>query len=120
VVRVVDMGVYSEQVAVRDPHILLATTGQLPSTARLAMELRSAGATVSLIAPSRHPARALDLISHRAIYRASAPQQPSCALERNTAPVGQGVDRTINISCRKFCHSDVPRGVTGARRERGC
>jgi carbamoylphosphate synthase large subunit len=39
------------------------------------MELRSAGATVSLVAPSRHPARALDLISHRAIYRASAPQR---------------------------------------------
>jgi carbamoylphosphate synthase large subunit len=71
----VDMGVCSERDVARDPHVLLATTGQLPSTARLAMELRSAGATVSLIAPSCHPARALDLISHRAIYRASAPQR---------------------------------------------
>jgi carbamoylphosphate synthase large subunit len=75
VVRIVAMGAYSEPDVVRDPHILLATTGQLPSTARLAMELRSAGATVSLIAPSRHPARMLDLISHRAIYRASTPQR---------------------------------------------
>jgi hypothetical protein len=75
VVRVVDMGVHSEQDVVQDPHILLATTGQLPSTARLAMELHNAGATVSLIAPSHHPARALDLISHRAVYRASAPQR---------------------------------------------
>jgi hypothetical protein len=75
VVRVVDMGVNREQEPTRDPHILLATTGQLPSTARLAMELHNAGATVSLIAPSHHPARVLDLISHRAIYRASAPQR---------------------------------------------
>jgi hypothetical protein len=38
VVRIVAMGAYSEPDVVRDPHILLATTGQLPSTARLAME----------------------------------------------------------------------------------
>ena len=80
VVRAVDMGVHSEQDVVQDPHILLATTGQLPSTARLAMELHNAGATVSLIAPSHHPARALDLISHRAVYRAlgTTAQPGSC------------------------------------------
>jgi carbamoylphosphate synthase large subunit len=59
----------------REPHILLATTGKLPSTARLAMELRDAGAEVSLIAPANHPAWTLDLLAHRAIYRARAPQR---------------------------------------------
>jgi hypothetical protein len=58
---------------VRHVHILLATTGQLPSTARLAMEFHNAGARVSLIAPSNHPAWTLNLLSHRAIYRAPAP-----------------------------------------------
>ncbi len=57
-----------------NPHILLATTGQLPSTARLAMELHEAGARVSLIAPSNHPGRALDFVSNRATYRAFAPR----------------------------------------------
>jgi carbamoylphosphate synthase large subunit len=61
--------------ATRDPHILLATTGQLPSTARLAMELNEAGAQVSLIAPSNHPAWTLELLRHRSIYRASAPRR---------------------------------------------
>jgi carbamoylphosphate synthase large subunit len=75
VVRMADRGVHNEQRGVRNPHILLATTGQLPSTARLAMELHSAGATVGLIAPRRHPAWALDLMSHRATFRASAPQR---------------------------------------------
>jgi hypothetical protein len=56
------------------PHILLATTGQLPSTARLAMELHSAGARISLIAPSNNSAKVLDFISDRAIYRALAPR----------------------------------------------
>jgi hypothetical protein len=56
------------------PHILLATTGQLPSTARLAMELHEAGALVSLIAPSNHPGWALDFLSNRLTYRALAPQ----------------------------------------------
>ncbi|MDB5401015.1 MAG: hypothetical protein QOF70_5752 [Acetobacteraceae bacterium] len=57
-----------------EPHILLATTGQLPSTARLAMELHAAGARVSLIAPNNHPARVLDFISDRLTYRALAPR----------------------------------------------
>lgn len=58
----------------RDPHILLATTGQLPSTARLAMELRKAGAQVSLISPANHPGRALDMISEQVTYRALCPR----------------------------------------------
>ena len=57
------------------PHILLATTGQLPSTARLAMELHDAGARVSLIAPKNHPARALDFLLSRIVYRASSPRR---------------------------------------------
>lgn len=58
----------------REPHILLATTGQLASTARLAMELHDAGCRVSLIAPNNHPARALGLFANKAVYRATAPQ----------------------------------------------
>jgi len=58
----------------RDPHILLATTGRLASTARVAMELQNAGATVSLLAPANHPAMALDVLSHKLIYSAVFPQ----------------------------------------------
>jgi hypothetical protein len=58
-----------------DPHILLATTGQLPSTARLAMELHDAGARVSLIAPGNHPARALDILADCSLYHAFAPRR---------------------------------------------
>ena len=57
-----------------EPHILLATTGQLPSTARLAIELHDAGARVSLIGPNNHPAKALSLLSDRLIYRAMTPR----------------------------------------------
>jgi len=64
-----------DHMPVRAPHILLATTGQLPSTARLAMELHAAGAHVSLIAPNNHPARTLDFISNRATYRALSPRR---------------------------------------------
>lgn len=63
----------SDRAAAATPHVLLATTGQLPSTARLAMEMHDAGARVSLISPSNHPARALDLIGDRLVYRAWAP-----------------------------------------------
>ena len=65
----------SDTTSSREPHILLATTGQLPSTARMAMELHEAGARVSLIAPNNHPAKALDLIAHRMIYRALSPRR---------------------------------------------
>jgi len=57
-----------------DPHILLATTGKLASTARMAMELRDAGATVSLIAPANHPAAVLDDLSHKITYSAVSPR----------------------------------------------
>jgi carbamoylphosphate synthase large subunit len=63
------------QATTRVPHILLATTGQLPSTARLAMELNEAGAQVSLVAPGNHPAWTLDLLRRRIIYRAPAPRR---------------------------------------------
>jgi carbamoylphosphate synthase large subunit len=68
----VDIGAV-DRTSNRGSHILLATTGQLPSTARLAMELHDAGARVSLIAPNNHPAKALDFISDRMIYRALSP-----------------------------------------------
>lgn len=58
-----------------DPRIMLATTGQLPSTARLAMELREAGADVSLLSPGNHPARVLTFLTGRMVYRATAPQR---------------------------------------------
>jgi hypothetical protein len=57
------------------PRILLATTGHLPSTARLAIELHDAGAAVSLLAPRNHPAKVLDIVSSRATYRATTPRQ---------------------------------------------
>jgi carbamoylphosphate synthase large subunit len=78
--------VSSERRMNRDPHILLATTGQLPSTARLAMELHDAGARVSLIGPNNHPGRALDFLSHRSIYRALAPQRCLEAALRRLRP----------------------------------
>ena len=55
------------------PRILLATTGALPSTARLALELHDTGARVSLISPRNHPGRVLDIFDSRTIYRAIAP-----------------------------------------------
>jgi hypothetical protein len=73
-VRTSELAPDTDRKAVRDPHILLATTGQLPSTARLAMELHDAGARVSLIAPSNHPARALNFLAHCTTYRALAPR----------------------------------------------
>jgi hypothetical protein len=76
----------TERRMVQHPHILLATTGKLPSTARLAMELHDAGARVSLIAPSNHPAWTLDLISGRANYRALAPKRSLEAALRRLRP----------------------------------
>jgi hypothetical protein len=57
------------------PYILLATTGHLASTARLAMELHDAGAHVGLIAPRNHPGRALTFLSDRAVYHATQPRR---------------------------------------------
>jgi carbamoylphosphate synthase large subunit len=58
----------------RNFHILLATTSQLPSTARLAIELHEAGIHVSLIAPRNHPAKVLEFLANRITYRAAAPR----------------------------------------------
>jgi hypothetical protein len=74
-VRPADIIADSESRVTRNPHILLATTGHLPSTARLAMELHDAGALVSLIAPSNHPGRALSVLSDRMVYRALSPRK---------------------------------------------
>jgi hypothetical protein len=57
----------------RVPHLLLVTTGRLPSTARIAMELHDAGATVSLIAPSSHPAMVLDFLHRKITHGAASP-----------------------------------------------
>ncbi len=51
------------------PKILLATTGHLASTARLAIELNDAGASVSFIAPKTHPGRVLGFLACRYVYR---------------------------------------------------
>lgn len=55
------------------PHVLLVATGQLASTARMAIELHDAGADIGLIAPRNHPAWALKFLGGRRIYRARAP-----------------------------------------------
>jgi hypothetical protein len=55
------------------PHVMLATTGRLPSTARVAMELHDAGAIVSLIAPSNHPAMVLDFLQRKIRHSALSP-----------------------------------------------
>jgi hypothetical protein len=68
------------------PRIMLATTGGLPSTARLALELHDAGARVSLISPRNHPARVLDVFDSRSIYRAIAPCQSLEAALLRTGP----------------------------------
>nr|WP_294549675.1 ATP-grasp domain-containing protein [uncultured Rhodopila sp.] len=68
------------------PRILLATTGALPSTARLALELHDAGARVSLISPRHHPGRVLDIFDSRMIYRAIAPCRSLEAALMRTGP----------------------------------
>ena len=86
IVRSAGANIDDSQARSRGPHILLATTGQLPSTARLAMELHEAGAEVSLIAPSNHPAWALGLLQRRSIYRALMPRSCLEAVLRRLRP----------------------------------
>ena len=96
------------------PHILLATTGQLPSTARLAIELHDAGARVSLIGPSNHPAKTLSLVSDRLIYRAMAPR---LSLERallrlrpdTVIPCDERTVRDLHAIWRDTRHPSVKR-----------
>jgi hypothetical protein len=98
----------------QSPHILLATTGQLPSTARLAMELHDAGAHVSLISPRNHPARVLDLIPHQVIYRAFDPKRclESALLRLQpdmVIPCDERAVRDLHSICRSTEHPEVKR-----------
>jgi hypothetical protein len=98
----------------RDLHILLATTGHLPSTARLAMELHDAGARVSLIAPPNHPARVLDIISHRVLYSALSPKGSlEAALQwlrpDLVIPCDERTVRDLHQICLRTPHRDVRR-----------
>ena len=109
-----DMAAEVSQRVGHDPHILLATTGQLPSTARLAMELQDAGAVVSLISPRNHPGRALGFLSHRAIYRALAPRRClEAALLRlrpdMVIPCDERTVRDLHAICRQTQDQDVKR-----------
>lgn len=98
----------------RETHILLATTGQLPSTARLAMELHEAGARVSLIGPNNHPAKTLSLLTSRSTYYALAPLS---SLERAllrlrpdlVIPCDERTVRDLQAIWRDTQHDDVKR-----------
>jgi hypothetical protein len=95
-------------------HILLATTGQLPSTARLAIELHDAGARVSLISPRNHPARVLDLISDQPVYRAVDPERCLEAAVRRlrpdvVLPCDERAVRHLHAVCRKTANPEVKR-----------
>jgi hypothetical protein len=91
------------------PRILLATTGALPSTARLALELHDAGARVSLISPRNHPGRVLDILYSRKIYRAIAPcRSLEAALMRTgpdlVIPCDERAVRDLHQLCRETRH----------------
>ena len=86
--------------------VLLATTGRLPSTARLAMELHYAGASVSLVCPGNHPARVLDFITDICPYRAVAPTWSLlAALQRLrpdvVIPCDERTVRDLHAICRR-------------------
>jgi carbamoylphosphate synthase large subunit len=96
----------------RDPHILLATTGKLSSTARMAMELRDAGAMVSLLAPANHPAAVLDILSHKLIYSALTPHRTLEAVLLRLAPdavipCDERTVRDLHALYRSTRHHDV-------------
>ena len=117
-VRAAALVAATEQVT-QDPHILLATTGQLPSTARMAMELREAGAYVSLIAPANHPARVLKVFRQRLIYRASAPRRClEAALLRlrpdMVIPCDERTVRDLHAIARTTRHPEVKRLIEGS------
>jgi carbamoylphosphate synthase large subunit len=108
-----------EQRMAEAPHILLATTGQLPSTARLAMELHEAGAQVSLIAPNNHPAWTLRLLRRRVTYRALAPRHSlEAALLRlqpdMVIPCDERTVRDLHAIAGKTRHRDVRRLIAGS------
>jgi hypothetical protein len=94
------------------PHILLTTTGHLPSTARMAIELHEAGAQVSLIAPRNHPGKVLDCLANRMVYRAIAPLQSlESALNRArpdlVVPCDERTVRDLHRLCRETRHADI-------------
>jgi hypothetical protein len=94
------------------PRILLATTGALPSTARLALELHDAGARVSLLSPRNHPGHVLDIFENRAIYRAIAPcKSLEAALLRFGAdlviPCDERAVRDLHRLYRETSHRDL-------------
>jgi hypothetical protein len=91
---------------VRPVRVLLATTGRLPSTARMAMELHHAGAQVSLVSPSSHPARVLDFLTDQLPYRAAAPTWSlEAALKRLrpdvVIPCDERTVRDLHAICRR-------------------
>jgi hypothetical protein len=119
VVRAVGVVAEASREVTRDPHILLATTGQLPSTARLAMELHDAGARVSLIAPGNHPAWTLDLFHHRVTYRATAPRHGlEAALLRLqpdiVIPCDERTVRDLHAVARATRRHDIKRLIEGS------
>jgi ATP-grasp domain len=96
----------------RSPRILLATTGRLPSSARLAMELHDSGAQVSLLAPRNHPGKVLDCLAHRMIYRALAPERSlEVALLRLrpdlVIPCDERAVRDLHQLCRRTRHAGL-------------
>jgi formate-dependent phosphoribosylglycinamide formyltransferase (GAR transformylase) len=55
------------------PNVLLATTGHLASTARLALAMTKAGGVVSAVYPASHPLRSIRALAHRISYSAFRP-----------------------------------------------
>ena len=113
----IDAGMDS-QVA-RNPHVLLATTGQLPSTARMAVELHEAGAQVSLIAPDNHPAWVLGFFHRRVTYRASTPQRCLEATLRRLGPdlvipCDERTVRDLHAIARSTKNPDVKQLIEGS------
>jgi hypothetical protein len=113
-VRSSDVAPIQERQVTRDSHILLATTGQLPSTARLAMELHEAGAQVSLIAPNNHSAWTLQLLRNRDTLRARAPRRGlEAALLRlrpdMVIPCDERTVRDLHAVAGRTSHDSVKR-----------
>lgn len=96
----------------RDPHVMLATTGQLASTARMAMELLDAGAAVSLIAAANHPAMVLDGLAHKLVYSSISPRRAlEAAMLRlkpdAVIPCDERTVRELHALHRSSRHRDV-------------
>jgi hypothetical protein len=118
-VHVAGIAASTDPQVAHDPHVLLATTGRLPSTARLAMELHQAGAQVSLIAPDNHPAWALGLFRHRLTYRATAPHRCLEGSLRRLGPdlvipCDERTVRDLHAIARSTKSSDVKRLIEGS------